>query len=126
MEISNDIQMPIFMQVSEKLTDAIFTGAFAEETQIPSTTEISMTYKINPATVLKGMNLLVDQGLIYKRRGVGMFVKQGARERIKTMRNEDFSEKFIKPLLDEAKKLDLSAEDLHKLIDKEMSDEARA
>lgn len=68
MEISNDIQMPIFMQVSEKLTDAIFTGAFAEETQIPSTTEISMTYKINPATVLKGMNLLVDQGLIYKKR----------------------------------------------------------
>ncbi|MDD3162514.1 MAG: GntR family transcriptional regulator [Sphaerochaetaceae bacterium] len=120
MEINNESQIPIFMQVADALRDAIFTGAFGEDTQIPSTTEISIAYRINPATVLKGMNLLVEEQLIAKRRGVGMFVSIGARERIKEMRYSEFSKNYIKPLVLEARKLELTDEQIAALIKKEM------
>lgn len=126
MEFNNDNSVPIFIQVASKIEDAIFTGAFKEDSQVPSTTEISMAYKINPATVLKGMNLLVDENLIYKKRGLGLFVSLGARERIRQMRLEEFSKKFMKPMLEEAKKLELNQEQLLEIITKELkSNEAR-
>ena len=78
MQFNFESDTPIYMQVAEQIKDAILSGAFLEETQVPSTTEISVTYKINPATVLKGMTLLTDAGILYKKRGVGMFVKKGA------------------------------------------------
>ena len=72
MQFNFESDTPIYMQVAEQIKDAILSGAFLEETQVPSTTEISVTYKINPATVLKGMTLLPDAGILYKKRGVGM------------------------------------------------------
>lgn len=72
-------ERPIFIQVAEMLEDAILSGAYGEEEQVPSITEISVAYKMNPATALKGVTLLVDAGLLYKRRGMGMFVARGAR-----------------------------------------------
>lgn len=65
---------PIFQQIAEQLEEAILSGAYPEESQVPSITEYSVQYRINPATALKGINLLVDAGLLYKKRGVGMFV----------------------------------------------------
>lgn len=73
---------PIYRQVAEQIEDAIAAGGFEEGQQIPSTTEISKEFHINPATVLKGMNIAVAKNLIEKRRGLGMFVSQGARQRI--------------------------------------------
>ncbi len=70
-------EKPIFIQLAEAVEDNILKGIYAEETQIPSTTEVAVTLKVNPATVNHGMNLLVDQGIIYKKRGVGMFVMYG-------------------------------------------------
>lgn len=61
-----------------------------EEEQIPSTTEISVSYKVNPATALKGINLLVEKGVIYKKRGLGMFVAEGAVEKLRQERQSDF------------------------------------
>ena len=81
MELDLGSEKPIFQQIAEGIEDAILSGAFPEEGQIPSITEFSVQYKINPATALKGINLLVDQGLVYKKRGVGMFVAQGAAQR---------------------------------------------
>ena len=78
---------PIFLQLAEQLEDGILSGAFPEEGQIPSITEYASTYKINPATALKGVNLLVDAGLLYKKRGVGMFVTQGAQEALRQRRS---------------------------------------
>ena len=75
-----DDSRPIFLQLAEMLEDGIISGAFPEGGQIPSITEYSAALKINPATALKGINLLVDEGLVYKKRGVGMFVSEGARE----------------------------------------------
>lgn len=81
MNINTNIEKPIFIQIAEQLEDSIFTGIYPEETKIPSTNEISALLNINPHTVLKGMNLLVDDEIIYKKRGLGMFVKEGAVEK---------------------------------------------
>lgn len=118
MNIDYTSEKAIYLQIYEELEDAIFTGAFPEETQIPSTTEISTSYKINPATVLKGMNILVNEGLIYKKRGVGMFVNEGALQKIITKRQHDFSKTYIETLIKEAKKLNLSKEQILILIER--------
>lgn len=85
-----DSERPVFLQVAEKMEDAILTGAFEEEQQVPSTTELSVSCKINPATALKGINLLVEDGILYKKRGVGMFVCTGAVEKIRSKRRMAF------------------------------------
>lgn len=91
MELDFNGEKPIFQQIAEGLEDGILSGAFPEEGQIPSITEFSVLYKINPATALKGINLLVEEGVVYKKRGVGMFVAQGAAERLRVKRKEGFT-----------------------------------
>jgi DNA-binding transcriptional regulator YhcF (GntR family) len=100
------------VQLAEELGDAILSGAYEEETQIPSTTEISVNYKINPATALKGINMLVDDGIVYKKRGLGMFVSTSAKEKILDKRKVTFFESYITSLVSEAKKLSISKEDI--------------
>lgn len=109
---------PIYIQIADEIEDAIFTGAFEEEAQIPSTTEISTTFKINPATVLKGINILVDNNLIYKKRGVGMFVQKGAIEKIKSNRQEQFYKNYIETLVKEANKIGFSKKELLELVER--------
>lgn len=109
---------PLYIQIAEQLEDAIFTGTFPEETQIPSTTELSVSLQINPATVLKGMNILVSENVIYKKRGLGMFVSMGATEKIRNKRQESFYEDFISPLVSEAQKLGLSKDEINSLIER--------
>lgn len=111
-------EKPIFIQIAEKIEDGILTDAFLEETQIPSTTEMSVSYKINPATVLKGVNLLVDQGIVYKKRGIGVFVSSGALRKIKEKRQREFSEKYIKAMIMEARKLGLKKDEIIKLVER--------
>lgn len=105
MQLDLSGEKPIFMQFAEALENNILKGIFKEETQIPSTTEVAVTFKINPATANRGVNLLVDEGIIYKKRGVGMFVAPGAREKIAYKRKNAFYDGFIRPLLDEAEAL---------------------
>lgn len=88
-------ERPIFQQLAEQLEEGILSGVYPEESQVPSITEFSVTYKINPATALKGINLLVDAGLLYKKRGVGMFVSIGAPEKLREQRKERFYRDYI-------------------------------
>ncbi len=106
------------MQIANQIEDSIFMGIFEEEAQVPSTTELSALLNINPHTVLKGMNLLVSQGIIYKKRGLGMFVSTGSLEKIKGKRADEFAKKYISPLVLEAEKLGLSKEDIIKQIER--------
>ncbi|MDD5936814.1 MAG: GntR family transcriptional regulator [Clostridiales bacterium] len=122
MKLDFESDKPIFLQIAEEIEEAIFVGAFPEETQIPSTTEISTTFKINPATVLKGMNRLIDAEIIYKRRGVGMFVCSGAVAKITEKRKSDFYTKYIESMIVEANKLGLSKNELFKFIEKGMEE----
>ena len=110
-------EKPIYFQIAELIEDAILSGAFLEENQIPSTTELSVNYKINPATALKGINILVDSGIVYKKRGVGMFVSKGAVSIIKENRKTLFKKDFIIKLIEEAKKLNISKADVLDLIE---------
>lgn len=71
-------EKPIFLQLAEQLEDGILSGAYPEGSQVPSITEYAATYKINPATALKGINQLVNAGLLYKKRGIGMFGRRRA------------------------------------------------
>ena len=118
MNINPNIEKPIFIQIAEQLGDSIFTGVFPEETKIPSTNEISALLNINPHTVLKGMNILVDEEIIYKKRGLGMFVKTGAVEKIRKKRQGQFYDQFVAALIEEAEKLKMTKEEIIALIER--------
>ena len=126
MNVNPNIDKPIFIQIAEQLEDAIFTGVFPEETQIPSTNEISALLSINQHTVLKGMNLLVDEEVIYKRRGLGMFVKEGAVKKIRQKRQSQFYDQYIATLISEAMKLQMSKEDIITLIERGYNNECHS
>ncbi|MGB4660868.1 MAG: GntR family transcriptional regulator [Mobilitalea sp.] len=118
MQINFNSDKTIFIQIAEGIEDAILSGAFPEESQIPSITEFSVTYKINPATALKGINILVDNEIVYKKRGLGMFVATGAKEKLKDKRKDQFYDSYIVGLLAEAKRLNLSEEDIKTMIER--------
>jgi len=109
-------QKSIYLQISEGIETDILRGILLEEEQVPSTNELAKLYTINPATAAKGVGLLVDEGILYKRRGIGMFVSKGAREKILAKRRAAFSEKHIVPLLAEARSLGISKEELLNMI----------
>lgn len=118
MNLDFNSEKPIFVQIADGLEDAILTGAFEEGSQIPSITEISVTYKINPATALKGISILTDGGIVYKKRGVGMFVAEGAKEKLMEKRRNVFYENYVKELLAEAKRLGVTKKELIMMLEK--------
>ena len=109
---------PLYQQIASPLEEMIFTGGFDEGSQVPSTTQLSQQLHINPATVLKGMNILVDAGLIEKHRGRGMFVRTGARQKIMEERKDSFYKDYVKTLLVEAHKLGINKQHLVELIER--------
>lgn len=112
----DNIEKPLFVQVADQIKDGILKEIFREEEQIPSSTEISLTYKINPATVNKGVNILVEEGIVYKKRGVGMFVASGAVGILMKNRQHAFYDSYIAPMLEEADKLSISEKEIIELI----------
>ncbi len=109
---------PIYLQIADSIEDDIIKDIIEEESQVPSTNQMAILYKINPATAGKGINLLVDQGILYKKRGIGMFVSTGAGKIIKEKRKSKFYEKYIASLLEEAKNLDIGVDELIRMIKK--------
>lgn len=103
---------PLFTQVAERLAAEIADGGLAEGARVPSTNELATFYRINPATAAKGINLLADDGLLEKRRGIGMFVAPGARQRLLGQRREDFVARYLRPMLTEASRLGIGTEEL--------------
>ncbi|OCG76374.1 GntR family transcriptional regulator [Microbacterium sediminis] len=107
---------PLFLQIAERVEDEIVDGTLAEESQAPSTNELAAFHRINPATAAKGMNMLVEKGVLYKRRGIGMFVAPGARDLLLAERRAAFADGFVRPLLTEAHRIGLSPDDVRALI----------
>ncbi|MGM7680660.1 GntR family transcriptional regulator [Cytobacillus sp. Hm23] len=112
-------EKPIFSQIAENIESSILDGSIKEGEKVPSTNEFGKYYQINPATASKGINQLVDQKILFKKRGIGMFVADGAKEMIFEKRKKDFYNDYIIPLKAEANKLGLSKEELSILINKE-------
>lgn len=107
---------PLFLQIAETVEDSILAGALAENDQAPSTNELAAFHRINPATAAKGVAMLTDKGVLVKRRGIGMFVAEGARDLLLAERREAFADRFLDPLLAEARKLGLGPDDLALLL----------
>ncbi|MCR5033230.1 MAG: GntR family transcriptional regulator [Lachnospiraceae bacterium] len=106
----------IYLQIGEMIENEILRDILKEEERVPSTNEFAQFYRINPATAGKGINLLVDEGILYKQRGIGMFVSKGAKEMIRNKRKETFVDQYVKTMLEEAKRLNISKEELIAMI----------
>jgi GntR family transcriptional regulator len=107
---------PLFVQIAEQLADDIVDGQLAEGTRVPSTNELAAFYRINPATAAKGINMLVDDGVLEKRRGIGMFVAAGAREQLLAARRKLFAEQYVDPMVAEANRLGIDSDTLVSLV----------
>lgn len=114
-EILNQ-EKSIYVQISEMIENDILRDVLLEEEKVPSTNELAKFFKINPATAAKGINLLVDEGILYKKRGIGMFVTKGAKQTVRKKRRDAFYDNFIRSLLTEAASLEISEEELIEMI----------
>ncbi|HEV2461054.1 MAG TPA: GntR family transcriptional regulator [Ktedonobacterales bacterium] len=111
-----DDTRPIFVQIAERIENDIVAGELPEESQVPSTNQFAAFYQINPATAAKGVNLLVDQGILYKKRGLGMYVAPGARSKLLEKRREEFFERYVVTMLEEAEKLGITTEQVTEML----------
>lgn len=123
MNISAGIDKPIFIQIKDGIEDAVLQEIYKEGEQIPSMTELALRYQINPATALKGINILVENNIVYKKRGIGMFVCKGAVDRLLEDRRNAFYDKYITSLVSEAKRLGLSSDDIKEMIERGFNNE---
>lgn len=114
-----DESLPIFQQIAQIVRNDIVEGQIKEGEQVPSENELSNFYNINRATVRKGLQTLVDEDIIYKKRGIGMFVMEGAKTKLLDERKKQYRNEYILPLLEEAKRLEMSVETVIKLIKEE-------
>ena len=115
-------QTSIYLQIAKMLEDGILRGIYPEDTQVPSTNELARTLCINPATAAKGLNLLVDEGILYKKRGIGMFVAAGSKQKIIQKRKDSFFETYVRSLVDEARTLAIGKEELMAMIEQAAAD----
>ena len=106
----------IYIQIKEMIEDDILRDVLLEEERVPSTNELARLYAINPATAAKGVNLLVDEGILYKKRGIGMFVATGAKAQIQGKRREQFYDNYVTILMAEAMSLGITKKELVAMI----------
>lgn len=120
-EIKNklDDSKPIYLQIKEYIEDSILEGSIEIGERVPSTNEFAKFYKINPATARQGINELVNEGILRKQRGVGMFVTNEAKALLMTKRRGLFYEHFIIPLKSEAGKLNITQDELVQMLKQE-------
>ena len=120
MPIDHNDPRPIYIQIAEEIKESIAKGQLATGDRVPSTNEISAFYTVNPTTAAKALTQLYEAELVTKKRGLGMFVKDSAKQVILHERQQRFAKDFIQPLIREASSLGMSSEQIHQLIDKEM------
>ena len=109
-------QTSIYLQIVQNLENDLLRGIYLEEEQVPSTNELARIYNINPATAAKGVNLLAAEGILYKKRGIGMFVASGACEKVRAKRKSAFVNDYVKEMVRESRRLNISAEELLELV----------
>ncbi|KWX79042.1 HTH-type transcriptional repressor YtrA [compost metagenome] len=116
MKTNFDSSQPIFQQIAEMIEDDILNGTYQEGDQIISMAQFASTFQINPATAVKGIGLLVGEGILYKKRGLGMYVAEGAKQTIMGKRRIRFYDEMVSKLLEEAEKLGITNEDVIEMI----------
>lgn len=116
MNLKENSNIPIYLQIAKLIEDQILTKTIQEEEQVFSTNQLAKLFNINAATALKGLNVLIDENILYKKRGVGMFVRKGATEIVKKKRIKDFHDNYMKNMISEVKKIGISKEELVMMI----------
>ena len=114
-----DESRPIYLQIKAYIADSILNGSMKIGERVPSTNELAKFYNINPATARQGMTELVNEEILRKQRGVGMFVTEEAKNILIAGRKKDFYQDYIKPLKREAEKLEISNQELLQMMEKE-------
>ncbi len=109
-------EQSIYIQIAKKIEDDILRGILVENEVVPSTNVLASLYQINPATAAKGINLLVDEDILFKKRGIGMFVAQGAKQMIIAKRKTNFYQRFILAVVREARQLGIGTPELYEMI----------
>lgn len=112
----SDSAKPLFLQIRELIEDQIVNDQLKEGDQAPSTNQLVNFYKINHATVSKGITQLVDEGILYKKRGIGMFVAEGAKKTLVQQRKKAFVDNYVTGLVQEAEKLGITEQEIIELI----------
>ena len=112
-------ETPIFLQIADMIKDDLVEGLLSEGEQIPSTTELSNFYNINRATAQKGITLLLDEGIVVKKRGIGVFIAEDARDKLVNTRMQAFSNSYIQNMVKEAKRLNISKEELIRRVEQD-------
>ena len=110
--LNMDSDKSIYIQIAEIIENDILKGNIKSEEQAPSTNEFSKVYNINPATARKGLNILVDEGILYKKRGLGMFVTRDGREKVLKKRQDIFLKEILPETIREAKRLEINKEQI--------------
>ena len=116
-----DDSTPIFMQLADQLCAEIVAGTYPDGAKAPSINELAVFHRINPATANRAIALLIERGVLIKRRGIGMFVADGARLRLIEERRQALVDRYVRPLIAEAATLGISGRELIALIQKEVN-----
>ena len=114
--IDTNSNKSIYIQIAEAIETEILIGNLKTNEQAPSTNQFASVYQINPATARKGLNILVDDGILYKKRGLGMFVEENARKRILNKRQEVFFKETLPEVLEEANRLEINVKEISDYI----------
>lgn len=107
----------IYIQIADLIENDILLGNLKEEDQAPSTNQFAKVYNINPATARKGLNILVDEDILYKKRGMGMFVSPGSRKKILKKRQNTFFKDILPEIITEANRLEISVKEIIRFIE---------
>ncbi len=118
MELDFDNKTPIYLQITEMIRQSILSGDLAEGDAIPSVRQVSVEYGLNPQTVLNATQVLIQEGIIEKRRGLGMFVKKYALKQLRKSESENFRKERVPEFVQQGELLGLTADDLCELIKK--------
>jgi DNA-binding transcriptional regulator YhcF (GntR family) len=115
-------EKPMFVQIIEMIEDDILAGVYDTDDLIISTPQISRLLSVNPATAQRAITVLIDRGIVYKKRGIGMAVAQNAQEQIMQERKKEFFERGIVEFISGAKKIGVTQSELIQLVKERFND----
>ncbi len=113
----NDSQ-PIYLQLADQIKDMILNGDVAAGEALPSVRQLAVDYQVNPITVSKSYQILVDEHLVSKRRGLGMFVSDDAKEILLQQQRQEFLKQQWPQVLQKIEQLNIETDDLIKSLEK--------
>ena len=103
---------PIYRQIAERIRAEVLAGTLAADDQVMSTTQYAAHFRINPATAARAFQELVDEGVLYKRRGIGMFVSPDAPERLRAEHRGRFFDDVVDPMVVQAATIGIPLDDV--------------